>query len=148
MTRHAPVPSEIRPKPGVSAAIFRGHAVLLVERARPPFAGAWSLPGGEIEWGETAETAALRELGEETGIEAELIGLVDVADVQIRDGEHLIAHHVIAVFAGRWQSGEALASSDAADVRWADPDELADIRLTPNTLAVIEKAAQLVKGAK
>ena len=147
MPRHAPVSPRIKPKPGVSAAIFRGGAVLLVKRARAPFAGLWSLPGGDIEWGETAEAAALRELGEETGIEAELIGLVDVADVIIRDGDHLIAHHAIAVFAGRWLGGQARAASDAADLRWTRPDEIADIPLTPNTLAVLEKAAQLVNGA-
>jgi len=129
------------PRPGASAAVFRGPQVLLVERAKAPFAGKWSLPGGDIEPGESAREAARRELAEETGIDAELVGLADVAEVIIRDGGKLVAHHVIAVFYGRWLSGEARAGSDAAAVRWVPLEELGALALTEGTQAIIERAA-------
>jgi ADP-ribose pyrophosphatase YjhB (NUDIX family) len=69
------------PRCGTSAAIFRRREVLLIERAKGPLKGLWSLPGGHIEPGEPARVAALREVREETGVVAELGGLVDIHEV-------------------------------------------------------------------
>ena len=62
---------------GASIAVFKGDTVLLVQRARAPFRGLWSLPGGSIEPGESAREAAFRELKEEAGITAEIEGVVE-----------------------------------------------------------------------
>src|SRR5215470_13732542 len=60
------------PRCGASAAVFRGEAVLLIVRAKGALKGLWSLPGGHIEPGETARAAALREVREETAVEADI----------------------------------------------------------------------------
>ena len=52
-----------------SVAIVRQHDVLLIQRNRAPSEGLWTLPGGRLEPGETAEQCAVRELKEELGLD-------------------------------------------------------------------------------
>src|SRR5437762_9192421 len=95
------------PRCGASAAVFRDGSVLLIERAKGALKGRWSLPGGHIEPGETARAAAVREICEESGIEADLRGLVDIHEVILhRTDGALLAHYLITVFCGRWRAGE------------------------------------------
>nr|WP_205520603.1 NUDIX domain-containing protein [Propylenella binzhouense] len=59
--------SATHPVAATIAAVFHEERILLVRRANPPDAGRWGFPGGKIEAGEPIETAAVRELFEETG---------------------------------------------------------------------------------
>jgi 8-oxo-dGTP diphosphatase len=56
------------PRPAVGAVVFKGDAVLLVQRANPPSRGMWAIPGGRVRLGETLQAAAEREILEETGV--------------------------------------------------------------------------------
>jgi 8-oxo-dGTP diphosphatase len=133
------------PRAAASAALFRGGAVLLVERASAPFAGLWSLPGGLIEPGETAEDAARREVREETGLAAGIVGLTDVHDVILRrDDGMLQAHFVLATYFGRPGSGYPRAGSDAHDARFVALADLDALALTPGAVAIIARAAALL----
>jgi 8-oxo-dGTP diphosphatase len=133
------------PRPGASIAVFRGRSVLLVERAKGIRRGYWSLPGGHIEPGETARAAALRELAEETGVEAEIAGLVDVHDVLLYgDGGELAAHYVLAVYYGRWRQGEPKPSSDVAQALFVPLDALGGYTLTEGGRAVVTRAWSLL----
>ena len=124
--------------------MIRGADVLLIERGKPPLTGVWSLPGGRIEPGETATAAALRELAEETGVAAEIIGLIDVHDVIVkgRDG-HLAAHYVLAVYAARWLDGEPRAGDDAKAAAFVAIADLASRPLTAGADGFITRAAAM-----
>jgi 8-oxo-dGTP diphosphatase len=118
------------PVPTVGVICLRDDQVLLIKRGTPPRLGQWSLPGGRIELGETHPVAALRELKEETGVDAELLGLVDVIDgvfparpsLDGKGGE-ITRHYVLIDYAARWTGGEPVAGDDAAEARFVSRDE-------------------------
>ena len=64
------------PKPTATLICPRGNNVLLVKRAFEPAKGAWSLPGGFLELGETLEDGAKRELKEETNLKGDVVKLL------------------------------------------------------------------------
>jgi 8-oxo-dGTP diphosphatase len=137
--------TKLLPRIGVSACVWRDGKVLLVERGKEPWKGKWSLPGGGLEFGETVREAARRELHEETGIEADLVKLVDIDDAIMRDAQgRAIAHYAIACFTGYWRKGDAEAHDDVTKVRWAEQHELDGLDMTPGTAAYIRHAWQLL----
>jgi ADP-ribose pyrophosphatase YjhB (NUDIX family) len=110
---------------GLVARDPRGR-LLLVRRGNPPAQGAWSLPGGRVEAGETMAEAAARELREETGLSAR-IG--EVAGVVERIGEGF--HYVIVDLWAELDGAEPVAGDDAAAARLVDPAELPGLDLVP-----------------
>lgn len=133
------------PRAGASAVLFRGESVLLTERGDGPSEGLWSLPGGSIEAGETAEDAARREVREETGLEAHIVGLAGVYDIIDRDEtDAVVLHYVIATYFGHAGDGAPKPGSDARDARLVAIAELADLPMTEGTRHVIEEARRLL----
>jgi 8-oxo-dGTP diphosphatase len=135
-----------RPIAAVGIACFRGADVLLIRRGTRPRLGEWSLPGGRLEWGETLAQGALRELREETGVEADLCGLADVVDgiFHARETGEIWAHYVLIDYAARWRRGEPQAGDDAAEAAFFPPDALDGLNLWQETLRVIAKARLLL----
>ncbi len=133
-----------QPRLAASVAVFRQNCVLLAARTRPPYAGAFSLPGGLVELGETLTEAALRELREEVSVEAEIIGFNRHVEAIERDQDGAIRHHyVIASFVAEWVSGEGTEGPEAAAILWAAPDELAGLATTPCIAEVVESARSM-----
>lgn len=135
------------PIAAVGIVCLRGEDVLLVRRGAPPLEDAWSLPGGRIEWGERAADAALRELKEETGCSAELVGLIDVVDAVLSrrgDRESPWGHYVLIDYAARWTEGEPVAGDDAREARFFSPEEISALDLWAETLRIIEAARRML----
>lgn len=128
--------TELRPTACAGVVCLRGGEVLLIRRGKPPRMGQWSIPGGRMEMGETAAQAALRELVEETGVTAELAGLIDVVD---HFGE--TSQMVLIDYAARWTAGEPVAGDDAADARFYPLAEALDLVGWSETRRVIVEAA-------
>ena len=131
------------PVPCAGVVCLRGDEVLLVRRGRPPKQGEWSLPGGRIEPGEQAVEAALRELREETGVEAEITGLLDVVDGIFLDAGR---HYVLIDYAARWLSGEPTAGDDAVEARFVGLEEAEALVGWDETRRVIRMAVAARAG--
>lgn len=117
------------PVPTAGVAVREGDTVLLVRRGGGPSEGYWTLPGGYLEPNEPAPAAAVRELQEEAGLDA------DAAELRLL-GTHLREHageafyreqHVLLVryvVDREYADGEPTAGSDAAEARFFAGDEL------------------------
>ena len=110
------MPRPVCPLLTVDVVLFDAKdRVLLIKRGHPPFKGAYALPGGFVDVGEPVETAARRELLEETGVTAPRLTLLGVYSEPERDPR---GHTVSVVFWGRARSLAAVAGDDAAEVEW------------------------------
>jgi 8-oxo-dGTP diphosphatase len=97
--------------------------VLLVKRKVEPEIGAWCLPGGFIELGETPELAALRELREETGLEGQVERLLGVIAQESKQYDTvMIVGYLIKSF-----SGTPIAGDDASDIAFYAPETRPEI---------------------
>jgi 8-oxo-dGTP diphosphatase len=136
------------PQVGIGIVVLRGAEVLLVRRGKPPAKGAWSLPGGRQELGETAEVCARRELLEETGVTIGPLTLIAHVDSIHRDSSGRIEfHYTILDFGGRYVSGEATAGDDVTELAWVKPQDFDAYKLWPVARDVIaETFARVPEG--
>jgi 8-oxo-dGTP diphosphatase len=101
--------------------------VLLIQRAREPFAGRWALPGGFVDVGETVQQAAHRELVEETGltgVKLEQLHTFSEPDRDPREHTVSVVHYGLVNI----RRGQVRADDDARDAKWfpvGDPPPLA-----------------------
>jgi len=111
--------------------------ILITQRAEhKPRGGLWELPGGKVEQGETCADALRRELAEELGVEAEILGPVgsnlhNYSDVTVE----------LRVFKAKCR--QALRSDPEAikNVAWVPPEHLPSYSYCPAVLPFIEAAA-------
>ncbi|MFE4578541.1 NUDIX domain-containing protein [Streptomyces sp. NPDC002285] len=108
-------------------AVTPTREVLLIQRGWPPYEGAWALPGGHVDPGETSRAAAVRELAEETGVTVTGDDLrpIGVWDNPERDPR---GRYVTVAYAAVVPVGTTItAGDDARTARWWPLDDLPDL---------------------
>lgn len=116
--------------------------VLLIQRKNDPFKGQWALPGGFVEEGEDLETAAKRELKEETGVKVESMQQVQAFGKPGRDPR---GHTISISFLSRIFCEEDLSpSDDAKDAKWFEIEKLHDMDLAFDHDEIINVAQQFL----
>ncbi len=132
-----------RPILGVGAIIIESGRVLLVERGHEPLKGYWSLPGGVVEVGEKLAEGIHREVLEETGLEIELLSVVEIFERIMRDAAGVAEYHYVLVdYLCRVTGGVLKAGDDVSEAQWVERACLPQYRITEGTVPVIEKAFQ------
>lgn len=121
--------------------------VVLVRRRFEPLAGAWSLPGGAVEVGETLHAGLAREVAEETGLSVEVGPVIEVFDRITVDADRRVRYHYVLIdYLCRAQGGRLQPGSDVSEAVIADPADLSGFALTTRAAAVIEAGVRLAGG--
>jgi ADP-ribose pyrophosphatase YjhB (NUDIX family) len=130
-----------QPLVGVAAVVWDGGRLVLVRRDKPPAEGVWSIPGGLIEIGETAEEALRREIWEECSLRITVGPILMLFQPIERDANRLVRYHFVVIdFFAHYVSGDLRSGDDAREARWVRPDELSAHELLPATRSVIAMA--------
>src|SRR5262249_46119250 len=124
----------------VGAIVFRGDAVLLVKRGKPPAQGQWSIPGGRVALGETLEAAVVRELSEEVGMDVRPVSVGKVVDRIYKDSEGRVTYHYVIIdYVCEAGLGQPLAGSDAAEAGFFELQAMDEMDMTDGTAEVIRE---------
>jgi 8-oxo-dGTP diphosphatase len=141
-------PAIIPPRPilAASVGVFREGRVLIGERLVEPARGLFTFPGGRVEFGETLQEAALRELFEEVGVVAEIVGFIDFVETIVPGKGNAPAFHaIVCAYAARWVSGEPQSSSEIGQTVWAKPEDVARWPTTKGLSTIVAKAHRIIE---
>ncbi len=112
----------------VAVSVVRdGDRVLLIRRERGSYAGMWALPGGKIEADEHLDEAAVREVAEETGIDAVFDEHLGVVSEHLRKGGETENHFLLHVCMLDTATDE-IRSTDEGEARWFDVAEIGEMQ--------------------
>lgn len=125
----------VNPYPAACLVVKRDGRILLTLRNTDPGSGEWCLPGGFIEWGESPQEGARRELLEETGIRAGHLSIVGAYDSITGADRHVL---LLAYRVHDW-NGDPVAGDDADEVRWFDIDAMPRLAFTVHEKVVAEE---------
>jgi len=106
------------PIPTVDIIIEYNGGVILIKRKNPP--EGWALPGGFVDYGESLESAAVREAKEETGLDIKLLRQLHTYSDPKRDPRH---HTITTVYIAKAR-GSAVAGDDAKEIGIFHKDNL------------------------
>lgn len=114
----------------VACIIDAQQRILLTRRSIPPFFGQWVMPGGKIDHGEAIQSALLREVAEEVGLEISIDKLIDVYE-HLGIGDHG-DHYIILYYRASPQSFKiTINPGELSEALWFSPQQLPELDVPP-----------------
>lgn len=138
-----PVPSEAskRPQVCVGALVQAPDGRYLIVRTTK-WRGAWGVPGGKVEWGETLQDATLREFREEVGLTLHGLEYVQTQEAVLSPEFHKPAHMLLIDFLAHADQTAVVPNEEIAEWAWVTLDQAAGYPLNSYTRTLIEQAAR------
>lgn len=131
------------PRVGVGGLITDGDRILVVKRENEPGKGLWSIPGGLLEVGETVQEGVKREIREETGLDVEVVELLDVVDnITCDEVGRVCFHYVLVDFLCRVTQGELTPDTDVKETQWIRIGDLEGIPTTRTLMRLLKKMGE------
>ncbi len=137
-------PGRSFPGVGVSVIVVHDHDFILIRRTGAHDPGSWGAPGGWIEWGESFEHAAHREVYEEIGVEIKNSRMFAITN-DVFDTVHSVTLWLVA----SWDSGrpEIKEPDKATDIGWFHPGNLPEPLFLPLQNLDIQKLADAISSS-
>ncbi|MDX1372279.1 MAG: NUDIX hydrolase [Nitrososphaeraceae archaeon] len=115
-----------QPSITVDAIIPKLSSILLIKRKKDPYKDTLALPGGFVEYSETAEQAIIREIFEETSLKIQVLDILGIYSDPKRDPR---GHVMTIVFISKIHGGKELQGDDAKEIHWINLKEIDKIKL-------------------
>ena len=132
--------------PSLTADIFifnNDFEFILIKRKNDPYKDCWALPGGFVEYGETVESAAVREAKEETSIDVKLIDLVNVYSKPDRDPR---GHTITVAYTAKGNMDDMKADDDAAEIGIFKYENLNKINIAFDHEKIIKDCLKIIEN--
>ena len=124
-----------------SAVVKHDDKILLIKRKHAPGIGKWALPGGIVEYGETVEQAAIREVKEETNIDITIEKLLNVYSLILRDENGEVKYHyAIICFESSYKNSLLTPNQEIVEAGWYNHEKLATISMVSTTILALKDA--------
>ena len=127
------------PKIVVGALIYNSKKEIFVARSKK-WKDKWVIPGGHLEWGEKLEDCVKREVFEETGINVNVVELINVQESILANEYTKQSHMIFLDYLCEYNNGEIVLNDELQEYKWIKPDNaLKELELGASTKKLIEK---------
>ncbi|MDP6294150.1 MAG: NUDIX hydrolase [Candidatus Woesearchaeota archaeon] len=126
-----------RPRLGAAVLVMKDGKFLLGLRNKKNANNKWVIPGGGVQWGESLQNAALREIKEETNLDVEIHKLLCHKEIINLPGDY---HSIVFFFLASPRSSEVIAREDISEAKFFSIAEIKELDKVDGVEWVLRKS--------